>query len=261
MEVACTAIGEAKSEISVAIISPYRAQVRLLRNWLRQETRSENLAYQRIEAGTVHQFQGSDADFVIFDIVDGIGRPTLGTLLREDTGLRLTTVAITRAKGKVVVIADRKWYQAGAKREDNPLLWDLIVGPGINHIFVDPPSPEGSRGQNQESPIERALREAMSEHDVLSDIEQEFRIRDESGFVVTRADFAFPKFKYAIYCDGAEWHLKHDRWQKDLRQRNKLTELGWRFSVFPGRAILQDSKTCAVQVAKTLETLKAARTK
>jgi hypothetical protein len=257
MEVACAAIGSATTSLSVAIITPYRAQVRLLGNWIRQETRSGNSAYQQIEAGTVHQFQGSDADFVIFDIVDGIGRPSLGALLRDDTGLRLTTVAITRAKGKVVIIADRKWFQASAKREYNPMLWDLIAGSGVNYLFVDPPAADGLRGQNPESPIERALREAMSEHAILGDVEQEFRIYNERGSVITRADFAFPQLKYAIYCDDAEWHLKHDRWQKDLRQRNMLTELGWRFSVFPGRAILDNASECAAHVLKIVEGLKS----
>jgi AAA domain-containing protein len=159
MEVACAAIGDADSDVSIAIISPYRAQVRLLRNWIRQEARSENPAYRCIEAGTVHQFQGSDADFVIFDVVDGFGRPSLGTLLRDDTGLRLTTVAITRARAKVVIIADRTWYQNAAKREHNPLLWDLIVGAGADHMFVNPSAPDASLEQHCESPIERALRE------------------------------------------------------------------------------------------------------
>ena len=66
--VAFTMVAEAKQKISVAIISPYRAQVRLLRKWLRQEQKAENSPYLNveIESGTVHQFQGSDADVVIF---------------------------------------------------------------------------------------------------------------------------------------------------------------------------------------------------
>ncbi|MCI0612176.1 DUF559 domain-containing protein, partial [bacterium] len=68
---------------------------------------------------------------------------------------------------------------------------------------------------------------------------------------VSRADFAFPEIKYAVYCDGKQWHLKEDRWQRDLRQRNKLTELGWIFLVFTGSEIYRNADECAAQVLKT----------
>lgn len=253
MEVACVAVGEAESELSIAIIAPYRAQVRLLRRWIRQEARSENPAYKRIEAGTVHQFQGSDADLVVFDMVDGEGRTNLGALLRDDTGLRLVTVAITRARGKVVIIADRRWFQHAARREQNPLLWDLVVRSGAaGQVPVAPPAPSGEP-DGCESPIEMALLAAMREHEVLANVATQFHIRDEQGTLVSRADFAFPELKYAVYCDGAEWHLRHDRWQKDWRQRNKLTELGWVFSVFTGTQLKRAPSVCAAQVVLTYQ--------
>jgi len=40
---------------------------------------------------------------------------------------------------------------------------------------------------------------------------------------------AFPEQKLAVYCDSAEWHLREDRWQNDIRQRNELHGLGWSF--------------------------------
>ena len=254
MEVACAAVGEAQRDLSIAIIAPYRAQVRLLRKWLRHEARSENPAYRRIEAGTVHQFQGSDADCVVFDVVDGVGRTELGVLLRGDVGLRLVNVAITRARGKVVIIADRTWFQRVARPEHNPLLWDLVVRTqGGRQVTVAAPIPPAAGIKECESPVEEALLAAMREHETLAKVVTQYEIRDEGGNLVTRADFAFPELRYAVYCDGAEWHLRHDRWQKDWRQRNKLTELGWIFSVFTGAEVKRDPGTCATRVLVTYE--------
>ena len=124
MEVAATISAEAAGSFSIAIISPYRAQVRLLRRWIREERRADTTPLRMVvlEAGTVHQFQGSDADVVIFDLVDGEGRPGLGRLLRDDTGMRLVNVAITRAKGKLIVIADKRWCEGANTEFNNGLL-------------------------------------------------------------------------------------------------------------------------------------------
>ena len=65
------------SNARVAIIAPYRAQVRLLRRWLDAEGQADD-RLKGIEVGTVHAFQGGEADAVVFDIVDGPPRPRPG---------------------------------------------------------------------------------------------------------------------------------------------------------------------------------------
>ena len=111
LEVAQTIAAEAVSRLSIAIITPYRSQVRLLRKAIQQEKQAVCSPMNRmtVEAGTIHQFQGSDADVIIFDMVDGRGRPKIGKLLQGDNGLRLVNVAFTRAKGKLILLADRAW--------------------------------------------------------------------------------------------------------------------------------------------------------
>ena len=91
----------------------------------------------------------------------------------------------------------------------------------------------------------------MAAYPKLSTVRAQFVIRDATGQPVSRADFAFAELKYAVYCDGRQWHLREDRWEHDLRQRNKLAELGWTFSVFTGREINRNAHTCAAQVLET----------
>jgi superfamily I DNA and/or RNA helicase len=110
------------NSVSIALITPYRAQYKLLKHLLKTKG-----IQQQVEVGTIHQFQGSEADIVIFDLVDGPGRAGLGKLLRGDTGVRLVNVAISRARGKLIVLADVEWYRINMQREDNPILWDVVV--------------------------------------------------------------------------------------------------------------------------------------
>ncbi|MEW6084205.1 MAG: AAA domain-containing protein [Chloroflexota bacterium] len=257
MEVACTIAAEKQNQISIAIISPYRAQVKLLRKWIKQEQQASITPYKSIdfEAGTVHQFQGSDADVVIFDMVDGVGRQKIGSLLRGDTGIRLVNVAITRAKGKFIIIADKRWCEENFRREENPLLWDLVLG--SNHresINVAPPLEIAlnKKRHKLESPIEELLFEKISTNKKLAKkIQTQYIINGEGKSIISRADFAFPDIKYAVYCDGKQWHLNKDRWQRDWRQRNKLTELGWIFSVFTGSDVHNHTDECVSQIEKT----------
>lgn len=257
MEVACTIAAEKQNEISIAIISPYRAQVKLLRKWIKQEQQASITPYNSIdfEAGTVHQFQGSDADVVIFDMVDGIGRQNIGSLLRGDTGIRLVNVAITRAKGKFIIIADKKWCEENFTREENPLLWDLVLEHNRSKLInVAPPLDIdlNKKRSKLESPIEELLFNKLSANKKLvKKIQTQYIINDESKNIISRADFAFPDIKYAVYCDGKQWHLNQDRWQRDWRQRNKLTELGWVFSVFTGSDVHNHTDECVSQIEKT----------
>jgi len=261
MEVA-SAIGAESSAVepSIAIISPYRAQTYVLQKWMRAENRVESPIFENVMAGTVHQFQGSEADVVIFDLVDSPGRSHLGFLLRGEIGTRLVTVAATRARGKLIVIADRKWFQAKASPQDNRLLWRLVTDiDTADQMDVVPPSTDGKAASKKlrrcESPIDKELLKVMRCVPELEDVKPQYVIHDDSGGIVSRADFAFPEVKFAVYCDGARWHLKHRRWRRDWRIRNKLQELGWAFSVFPGSDIKQYPDQCVRQVLSTYRSL------
>jgi len=111
---------------ALAIITPYRAQVKLLRSMIKARQDELQLGSSTLAIGTIHEFQGSEADLVIFDLVDGPGRGKLGQLLSGDAGVRLVNVAVTRARGKVILLANREWHRNHASRQENPLLWDML---------------------------------------------------------------------------------------------------------------------------------------
>lgn len=93
----------------IAIITPYRAQARLLRALISDLFGAKRGAAQtRCRAATVHRFQGSKAELGILDLVDASGRP--GTLISSsEESPRLINVAVTRAQGKLVVVCKRSY--------------------------------------------------------------------------------------------------------------------------------------------------------
>ncbi len=90
----------------VAVITPYAAHARLLHGMIK----SLNMNEQVITA-TIHRFQGSEVDSVIFDLVDALPLSGASRLTGSDVdrSTRLLNVAISRSKGKLVVLADKSF--------------------------------------------------------------------------------------------------------------------------------------------------------
>ena len=85
--------------IDVGIISPYRAQVQLLRKMIRQSERLR--PYRRlITVNTVDGFQGQERDIVLISLVRDNDGGDIG-FLRD---LRRMNVAITRARMKLIIL-------------------------------------------------------------------------------------------------------------------------------------------------------------
>jgi superfamily I DNA and/or RNA helicase len=94
---------------SVAIITPYVAQSRLIRQQLSRFRKEA----QQVECQTVHRFQGGERDVVIFDTVDA--PPLLPGVLLSDRSFtssskNLVNVSISRARGKLIIVSDVAYF-------------------------------------------------------------------------------------------------------------------------------------------------------
>ncbi|MGN1191428.1 MAG: AAA domain-containing protein [Dorea sp.] len=94
---------------NVSIITPYAAQTRLIRALeldYRQHGNTE------IRCATVHQFQGSESDVIFFDAVESYPAKKPGWLMGKDFNSiqRLINVAVTRAKGKLITVANSRFW-------------------------------------------------------------------------------------------------------------------------------------------------------
>lgn len=95
---------ELSADCFVGIIAPYRDHIAMVKRLLKQPPLTQAMA-RRLKVGTVHAFQGSEADIIIWDLVDSRHR-RIGKLFHGESGNRLVNVAISRAQGKLVVVGD-----------------------------------------------------------------------------------------------------------------------------------------------------------
>lgn len=98
-----TAAKSEQRKLSVAVITPYRAQCRALREAVSKLDIKEYLA---VEVDTVDAFQGRQADIVFFSFVRTTGPATFYADSRR------MNVAISRARDAVYLIGDRKYIKS-----------------------------------------------------------------------------------------------------------------------------------------------------
>ena len=110
---------------NVGIIAPYAAQVRLiramLRDWQEQAHKAEREGVD-ITCSTVHQFQGSERDVIVLDMVESYPAKKPGILMssKENGSVgRLVNVAVTRARGKLVTVSNDAFWEPPAVSRDN----------------------------------------------------------------------------------------------------------------------------------------------
>lgn len=97
---------------SIGYVTPYKAQARLVSSIVQ-----ELLPGKGIMAATVHKFQGSECDMMIFDLVDSFPQSRPGVLLTDQKGDRLVNVAMTRARGKLLVMSDIDYMKGRVPKE------------------------------------------------------------------------------------------------------------------------------------------------
>ncbi len=98
----------------VGIITPYHAQARLLHAMARDAAKADS-KLKMINCATVHSFQGSEKEVIIYDAVDCYRMPYPSQLLTEaknDIANRLFNVALSRSKGKFVAVANVKYLKS-----------------------------------------------------------------------------------------------------------------------------------------------------
>jgi superfamily I DNA and/or RNA helicase len=97
------------SDISCVIITPYNAQVQLIKEYLR----SKHISSDKVECSTVHRFQGKERDMVIFDTVDSAPMSP-GVLIvsqnKRSSSDNLLNVSLSRACGKLIIVSDVNYF-------------------------------------------------------------------------------------------------------------------------------------------------------
>ena len=122
----------------VGIITPYSAQSRLILAIIRDLQEIDD-RYQFLTCATVHQFQGSEKPVIIFDAVDCFRMKYPGTLLtklKNNTADRLFNVAMTRAQGKFILLANSD-FMYRKKISKNLLFTKALYDAKRKNSFID----------------------------------------------------------------------------------------------------------------------------
>ena len=95
--------GGIKDQKSLGICTPYAAQAKIIGKLLEGEERA-------VQVGTVHSYQGDERDTILLDIPESHGGAYLGQFVQGDrpehVGARLINVAISRAKHRIILLAN-----------------------------------------------------------------------------------------------------------------------------------------------------------
>jgi len=113
----------------VGIVAPYHAQSRLTHAMAR-DLKDAFPDLKPISCATVHQFQGSEKSVILFDAVDCYRQQYPGILLtsrKNNYADRLYNVALTRAQGKMISVANLDYF------EEKNLQRDLLLSTMIRN--------------------------------------------------------------------------------------------------------------------------------
>ena len=103
----------AEQDPRILMVSPYRPHAKLLDLLIKDQKLNGEVV-----SGTVHSFQGSEADVVIMDLVNDEPHWKVGMFMQQldVTYSRLINVAITRAKRRLVVVGDFDYIERTGKK-------------------------------------------------------------------------------------------------------------------------------------------------
>ncbi len=107
---------------SIGIIAPYKGQVNLYKKDLEKWHKTNELFKPNVKAGTIHSFQGSEYDVIIYDMVDSLKSKhnenvPIGRLYFGEVGEQLINVAVSRAISKLIIVGCKNVLNEGGKRD------------------------------------------------------------------------------------------------------------------------------------------------
>lgn len=112
---------EKRGEHQVGIITPYALQMRLIKAMIQDYRQQKDT---QIICSTIHQFQGSEKEVIIFDAIESYPFKQPGVLLDKNEDHRVTrlvNVAVTRARGKLITISHNRFWENKLDNKAHPL--------------------------------------------------------------------------------------------------------------------------------------------
>ena len=246
-----------ENNIKTSIVTPYRAQVNQLKSYIKDSDSFKQIA-RLLKIGTIHSFQGDESAIVYVDLVESnLKNKKLGKIVIDEQGLRLINVATTRAKAKLVLVVNcRYFYELGIK-ESNPLLY-RILDSNQKIVMSDTPLLFDRSDTKWEQKFMDAFQSEWRERRFRTKKYplpiQHHKILLQGAIPYTKPDFAFPEYKIAVYVDGASTHFySKDIWERDYPIRNRLRLDDWIVLQYTNSRITNNCRDCIDEVFEILK--------
>jgi superfamily I DNA and/or RNA helicase len=224
-------IRERSFEGSIAVLSPFNAQVGLLQRRLRAALTEAEL--RGIRVSTIDRAQGSEADVVLFSTVVAAGIHA-GALTFYERERRRLNVAISRARALCLVVGDRAFARASR-------IGSLAY---LAEAVERRPKPRGEF----DSEWERRLHAALKRRGI--DSFPQYPVGSRSLDLAIEPEGQ----RLDVEVDGRRWHTDADGNRKlaDHLRDQELTARGWRVRRFWVHELAADMEKCVDIVEREL---------
>jgi very-short-patch-repair endonuclease len=219
---------------SVGVISPFNAQVDLIRRRAEETLSAAQRDRLALQVGTVDRWQGGEADVIFFSLVTAAGAPFSATTFLSRERRRIN-VAISRARAVAVVVGDLGWARAS----------------GIAHVaeLADRATRLRERPQRgYDSLWERRMHEALRGRGI--EAHPQYQVGSRS------LDFALfaEDVKLDLEVDGRAWHTGAGGGRKtaDRLRDRELMAKGWKVRRFWVHQLAEDMEGCLDTIERDL---------
>ncbi len=104
-------VKQVTGDLGIGIITPYTEQSKYINDLLKEEQPNHRIP---IKCSTVHKFQGNECDVIIIDLTDAEPLEP-GILVKGSDSKNLLNVAVSRSRGKVILIGEIEYFRKRAK--------------------------------------------------------------------------------------------------------------------------------------------------
>jgi ribosomal protein L37AE/L43A len=174
---------------SVGVCTPFAAQAKLSKKVLRGS------GLDKVDAGTVHRYQGDEKSVMILDVPDSLGEHYAGIFLQadnpEDAGAKLFNVAVSRAEEHLIVFANLAFLDA--KLPNHAILRDILAEMQDQGSVVD------VRDVLSLWPVMEDLKRYGFAFDLSPDAEKTGLFNQKDFEVVCQADLARAKKSIVVF--------------------------------------------------------------
>jgi very-short-patch-repair endonuclease len=226
-----------KQQLTIGITSPYSQQTRLIADKIEKMFHKEQL--QNVKVLTVHKFQGSEVDILLFSPVVS-SRGNASSTMWYQQNPQILNVAISRAKQMLLIVGDRE-YALNSNSKELKMIAQTIGMPFHAQY-------SGSQPMNQFESILRDLLERWLPSTIS--VKPQYLVDDR--YIIDFGLFS-EAIKVAVELDGYQHHIVGDlAIFDDVRRDSYLKAHDWKIVRIPVSQLLKDSNSVIDQIMQQI---------